>query len=124
MTLDGMSEFRRRGIKVVVDSTYLAELDFADHSISEADQERVARDLKHVLRSEGDFIEGKYRIREVIDGWEVVFTHYVDSENYVVLIVGYGRKGEMESALSFIARAGLEQFAPGVNTIMRGRKRK
>jgi hypothetical protein len=119
-----VSEFRNRGVKVVVDTTYVAELDFADNFIDCDDQDRVARSLKHVLRSDDDIIDGAYRIREVIDGWEVIFTHYRDGNNYVVLIVGYGKKGEMEGLLSLIARAGIQQFAPGVGVVLKGRNRK
>lgn len=119
-----MSEFRNRGIEIVVDTTHVAELDFADNLISETDQEKVARNLKHVLRSESDLFEGSYRLREVIEGWEVVFTHYRDANHYVVLIVGYGKKGEMESTLRLVVRAGIEQFAPGAKVVLEGKKRK
>ncbi|MDP5309218.1 hypothetical protein [Paracoccus spongiarum] len=119
-----MSEFRNRGVEVVVDTTRIAELDFADNYVSEAEQERIARNLKHVLRSESDLTEGMYRLREVIDGWEAIFTHYRDANHYVVLIVGYGKKGEMESTLRLVARAGFEQFAPAINVILDGKKRK
>ena len=119
-----LSEFRTRGIRVVVDTTRAAEIDFSDNYITEEDQERIARNLKHILRSEDDIIEGYLRIREIVPGWEVIFTHYSDNEFYVVLVVGYGKKGEMESAIKYLLRAGMDQLAPGANTLLQGRKRK
>lgn len=119
-----MTEFRNRGLSVVVDTTHFAELDFEDNSISQSVQERVARDLKHVLISQSDRIEGYFRIREVVEDWHVIFTHYTDKSNYVVLIVGYVEKGELESSLRLLARAGLEQFAPGAKVLIKGRKAK
>ena len=119
-----LTEFRRRGLQVVVDTTHFAELDFADNFISETDQERIAKDLKHILRSENDRVEGYLRIREVIEGWEVVFTHHQVGSDYVVLVVGYGKKGELESLLELLARSSLEQFAPGARVLLEGKKRK
>lgn len=119
-----LTEFRRRGLQVVVDTTHFAELDFADNFLSEDDQQRIARDLKHVIRSDADRIEGYLRFREVIQGWEVAFTHYQDGSDYVVLIVGYGKKGELESIIRLLARSGLEQLAPGARVLLEGRRMK
>lgn len=106
----------------MVDTTHPAEIDFAIHSVSEAEQERIAKNLKSTLRSESDRTEGYIRVREIVEGWEVAFTHYADEKNYVVLIIGYGRRGEMESGLKLMARASLEQYAPGVRVLLQGRR--
>lgn len=120
----GLTEFRNRGVSVVVDTTQHAELDFAHCAIFQEDQERVARNLKNVIRSNRDRIEGYLRAREVIQGWEVIFTHYTDNAHYVVLIIGYAKKGEVESAIEVILRAGLEQYAPGIRALLQGKQPK
>ncbi|MEM6902120.1 MAG: hypothetical protein AAF556_02630 [Pseudomonadota bacterium] len=117
-----MSELRNRSIDIVVDTTKEAEADFAHYRLADDELNKIARNLKAVVHSKRDIVAGNFRLREVTEGWGVLFAHYLDGRNLVVLIVGYGPMTEMESMFKYLARAAIEQAAPGLKVLLEGRK--
>ena len=74
-------------------------MDFSLARLTAADQERIAQNLKNVPQSPRDRHRGKICIREVIEGWDVAFVTALDDAEWVVLVIGFERAGEMESQL-------------------------
>lgn len=118
-----MSEFEGGPVKVVAKRTEQADRDFLDWRVSSERQDAIAKQLKTVPRSRYDLEHGDVRLREVEDGFEVAFTLMATDEKFIVLIIGYDRKGAMESNLSYLKRVGLDALPPPAKTLLEGRKR-
>jgi len=66
------SEFRYRGIPVILDTTEVAELDVALLGIPNETMEVIGRNLKTVTYSTSDRVIGQVRVREIA-GHDVIF---------------------------------------------------
>jgi|SRR6056297_1697775 len=119
-----MSEFEGNPVKVVAQRTEVADRNFSDWRVSAERQDAIARQLKEVPRSVDDIEDGNVRLREVEDGFEVAFVLAVTDEKFIVLIIGYDRKGEMEASMSYLKRAAMDALPPPAKTLLEGRKRK
>lgn len=120
-----MSEFEGPPLRVVAKRTELAEKDFALWRVSDDDKDKLARRLKEVPVSKlDDRYDGDVRLRRLNNGFEVAFILVYGDEEFVILVIGYDREGEMESRLDHIKRAGLDALNPGVKTLLEGKKRK
>ncbi|SIN97016.1 hypothetical protein [Vannielia litorea] len=82
---ENVSEFTRRGVKVVAETTEKAEFDIRCYHITDAAMDRIAARLKEALFSPDDRVVGDLRIRE-LEGYDVV--HFVgrDGDRIVVTI--------------------------------------
>jgi len=82
---ENVSEFIRRGVKVVAETTEKAEFDIRGYQITDAAMDQIAARLKEVLFSSEDRCVGDLRIRE-LEGYDVV--HFVgrDGDRIVVTI--------------------------------------
>lgn len=118
------SSFRKRGLKVVVDTTEQAEFDFALHRISPVDQERIATNLKAMPSSPRDQHVGSVRIREAIAGWDVAFVITPDGHEIVVLVIGIDGAGALESQFELLGRAAIKSLPPGAQELLKGRRKK
>lgn len=114
------SHFRRRGLKVVVDTTEQAEFDFAGFQVPPAVQEAIARELKLVPKSFEDRFSGDIRLRE-IRGWDVAFVIWRENNAWVVTIIGADRPKEMEKQLNRLRRAGLAALPPWIQALLEER---
>ena len=81
-----MSHFRKRGRVPVVDTTSVAELDFALYGLTEERQERIAKSLKEVPLSIEDEAVGTLHARR-FDDVEVIFT-IVDVDGTWTITIG------------------------------------
>jgi hypothetical protein len=119
-----MSEFEGNPIKVVAQRTEVADRNFADWHVSAERQDAIARQLKEVPRSVSDIENGNVRLREVEDGFEVAFVLAATDEKFIVLVIGYDRKGEMEASMSYLKRVAMDALPSPAKTLLEGRKRK
>lgn len=115
------SQFRKRGLRVVVDTTETAEFDFASAQISAAQQEEIATNLKAVPVSQRDKLFGYVRIREILPGWQVAFIIAPDGDELVVLVIGLDTVEGMETQLELLMRAGLSGLPGPIQTMLEGR---
>lgn len=116
------SQFRNRGLKVVVDTTEQCEFDFVSHQIAPEQQERIAGNLKALPNSPRDRYFGDVRVREVLDGWDVAFVIGHDANDWVILMIGLEAAGEMEKHLDVLIRAGSKTLPQGVQELLKGRR--
>lgn len=119
-----MTEFRNRGLKVVVDTTQEAEFDFASHQISRKQQERIAANLKKIPISEGDRVYGDVNLREAVPGWDVAFVRALDGAEWVILIIGAEPAGQMEEHFEYLRRSGMKALPRPVQELLKGRQKK
>ncbi|MEP4032572.1 hypothetical protein [Roseibium polysiphoniae] len=119
-----MSEFDGEPLQVVAKRTSSAHRDFADWRVSSERQDEIARNLKLVPWSEADKRHGEVRLRSFGDGFEVAFLLLSQDDEFIVLVIGYDREGEMEEGLAHLKRAALEGLHPSIKALVEGRKRK
>lgn len=118
-----MAGFDGEPLKVVAKRTSAAAKDLAEWRVTEIDQDKIVRSLKAVPRSRDDLISGEIRYREIIPGFEVAFILATCTDEFVILVIGYDRKGEMESRISQLQRTLVEALHPSISTLIKGRER-
>lgn len=118
-----MSEFRNRGLEVVVDTTKEAEWDFLSRRIPQTTQERVAQSLKRKPLSLEDACIGSLRIRK-IEKWDIGFTVSQDGSDWVVTIWAVELPGELESHTLTLLRAAKAGLPEPLQVLIEGRIRK
>lgn len=120
---NALSEFEGDPVEVVARRTKWAEVDFADHGLTEEQKDRIAIHLKRVPRSKDDRVTGNVRLRSFNEGYEVAFIIHLESDKVVIMVIGYDREGELESRLSQLKRTAGDQY-PLLKPLLEGRQRK
>lgn len=117
-----MSEFRNRGLRVVVDTTIEAEWRIASLQVPSATVERFAKVLKTTPFSVDDLYFGLLRIRQ-IDDWDVGFTISQDEEVWVITIWTVELPKQLEAKVRYLLRAGYKSLPEPVQVLLEGRRK-
>jgi hypothetical protein len=97
------SVIRDRGLKVVVDTTEVAEWDLAGYRLPDSAVERIASRLAAVPHSPEDRVVGDVRVRE-LEGMDVIFT--ISREpGLIVVTIGGVRPPDPETPTEGILKA-------------------
>ncbi|MCK0094286.1 hypothetical protein MWU60_01780 [Yoonia sp. F2084L] len=80
-----MTSIRHRGIKVIIDTTEVAELEIAGYQITDADLDLITKNLTQSTFSPRDRVVGPVRIR-LLKGYDVMFLVGREGANVVITI--------------------------------------
>jgi hypothetical protein len=108
--------FRNRGIKVVVDTTMIAEFDIQDHKLTDEFLESVVRSLTIVPFSNDDIVQGALRAR-TIQKYDVFFIVGREKSQLVVTLGGLQpHQGEtaLRKTLKLAEKVGIVRGATGL----------
>lgn len=115
--------FRNRGLSVAVDTSKEAEYDFSSHKITLSQLNRIAENLRSLPVSTNDRTVGDVRFRDVLHDHEVSFIITHQEESIVILILGLGYVGKLESNTDMLRRVGYASLPRPAREFFKGRKR-